>query len=296
MLSHYINQILKQNPEYAGIIPVIEKEILHHDIMHVLVEQGALQQLTFIGGTSLRLCYNSSRLSEDLDFNGGHSFKPTDFNGLEKDIQQYLSKKYEVEVFVNKPNQEKQGNTSSWKISIERESNRPDIPRQKMHIDVCAIPSFDVKKRPLINHYGIDVSTEGYLIPTQSLDEALADKFIALAYRSRRIKPRDLWDIVWIKQQGVKVNIALTFNKLAARGKQKDDFLEMLSVQLYNLSNVEEVKADFNSEMSRFLPNQIKLRTLNSPDYWPYLQSEINQLAQILLLPPTINTPFDMSM
>lgn len=296
MLSHYINQILKQNPEYAGIMPVIEKEILHHDIMHVLVEQGALQQLTFIGGTSLRLCYNSSRLSEDLDFNGGHSFKPTDFNGLEKDIQQYLSKKYEVEVFVNKPNQEKQGNTSSWKISIERESNRPDIPRQKMHIDVCAIPSFDVKKRPLINHYGIDVSTEGYLIPTQSLDEALADKFIALAYRSRRIKPRDLWDIVWIKQQGVKVNIALTFNKLAARGKQKDDFLEMLSVQLDNLSNVEEVKADFNSEMSRFLPNQIKLRTLNSPDYWPYLQSEINQLAQILLLPPTINTPFDMSM
>jgi predicted nucleotidyltransferase component of viral defense system len=296
MLSHYINQILKQNPEYAGIIPVIEKEILHHDIMHVLVEQGVLQQLTFIGGTSLRLCYNSSRLSEDLDFNGGHSFKPTDFNGLEKDIQQYLSKKYEVEVFVNKPSQEKQGDTSSWKISIERESNRPDIPRQKMHIDVCAIPSFDVKKRPLINHYGIDVSTEGYLIPTQSLDEALADKFIALAYRSRRIKPRDLWDIVWIKQQGVKVNIALTFNKLAARGKQKDDFLEMLSVQLDNLSNVEEVKADFNSEMSRFLPNQIKLRTLNSPDYWPYLQSEINQLAQILLLPPTINTPFDMSM
>jgi predicted nucleotidyltransferase component of viral defense system len=296
MLSHYINQILKQNPEYAGIIPVIEKEILHHDIMHVLVEQGVLQQLTFIGGTSLRLCYNSSRLSEDLDFNGGHSFKPTDFNGLEKDIQQYLSKKYEVEVFVNKPSQEKQGNTSSWKISIERESNRPDIPRQKMHIDVCAIPSFDVKKQPLINHYGIDVSTEGYLIPTQSLDEALADKFIALAYRSRRIKPRDLWDIVWIKQQGVKVNLVLTFNKLAARGKQKDDFLEMLSVQLDNLSNVEEVKADFNSEMSRFLPNQIKLRTLNSPDYWPYLQSEINQLAQILLLPPTINTPFDMSM
>jgi hypothetical protein len=53
----------------------------------------------------------------------------------------------------------------------------------------------------------------------------------------------------------------------------------MLSVQLDNLSNVEEVKADFNSEMSRFLPNPIKLRTLNSPDYWPYLQSEINQLA-----------------
>ncbi len=60
-----------------------------------------------IGGTSLRLCYNSSRLSENLDFNGGYDFKPSDFNGLENDIQHYLSKKYEVEVCVNKPNQEK---------------------------------------------------------------------------------------------------------------------------------------------------------------------------------------------
>ena len=297
MLSRYINQILKQHPEYAGIIPVIEKEILHHDIMHVLVEQGVLQQLTFIGGTSLRLCYNSSRLSEDLDFNGGHDFKPSDFNGLEDDIQHYLSKKYEVEVWVNKPNQEKQGNTSSWKISIERESNRPDIPRQKMHIDVCAIPSFDIHKRALINHYGIDVSTEGYLIPTQSREEILADKFIALAYRARRIKPRDLWDIVWIKQQGIKVNTGLAYNKLQARGKQHDDFLEMLQTQLDRLNNVDEVKVDFNSEMSRFVPAQIKQRTLDNPDYWPYLKSEINQLAQILtsqFQSPKEN-PFDMS-
>jgi len=297
MLSRYINQILKQHPEYAGIIPVIEKEILHHDIMHVLVEQGVLQQLTFIGGTSLRLCYNSSRLSEDLDFNGGYDFKPSDLNGLENDIQHYLSKKYEVEVWVNKPNQEKQGNTSSWKISIERESNRPDIPRQKMHIDVCAIPSFDVQKRPLINHYGIDVSTEGYLIPTQSLEEILADKFIALAYRSRRIKPRDLWDIVWIKQQGIKVNTGLAYKKLQARGKPHDNFLEMLQAQLNRLNNADEVKVDFNSEISRFVPTQIKQRTLDNPDYWPYLKSEINQLAQILISQfqsPKVN-PFDMS-
>jgi predicted nucleotidyltransferase component of viral defense system len=296
MLSRYINQILKQNPEYAGIIPVIEKEILHHDIMHVLVEQGALQQLTFIGGTSLRLCYNSSRLSEDLDFNGGHDFKPSDFNGLENDIQHYLSKKYEVEVWVNKPSQQKQGKPSSWKISIERESNRPDIPRQKMHIDVCAIPSFDAQKRPLINHYGIDVATEGYLIPTQSLEETLADKFIALAYRSRRIKPRDLWDIVWINQQGIKVNSGLAFNKLQARGKRRDDFFEMLQTQLNRLNNVDEVKTDFNSEMSRFLPAKIKQRTLDNPDYWVYLKGQVNQLAQILISSQTTTiNPFDMS-
>ena len=296
MLSRYINQILQQHPEYAGIIPVIEKEILHHDIMHVLVEQGVLQHLTFIGGTSLRLCYNSSRLSEDLDFNGGHDFKPSDFNGLENDIQHYLSKKYEVEVWVNKPSQEKQGNTSSWKISIERKSNRPDIPRQKMHIDVCAIPSFDVQKRPLINHYGIDVSTEGYLIPTQSLEEIFADKFIALAYRSRRIKPRDVWDILWIKQRGIDVSIELISKKLAAREKTKSHFIESLSLQVEKLLNEEEVKADFNNEMSRFIPSQIKQRTIDNPEYWQYVQLEIKSMTDLILKPDLQTKKFDMGL
>src|SRR5690606_41827601 len=110
--------------------------------------------------------------------------------------------------------------TVSWKISIAKEANRPDLPRQKMHIDVCAIPSFDIEKRPLINHYDIVVPTEGILVPVQSLQETLADKLIALAYRARRIKPRDVWDIVWIKQRGINVSKTLEQQKLAARRKQ----------------------------------------------------------------------------
>lgn len=85
-----------------------------------------------------------------------------------------------------------------------------------MHIDVCAIPSFEVTRRGLINHYNILVPTEGLLFPVQSLAETLADKMIALAYRSRRIKPRDLWDIVWIKQRGTAISAQLVDKKLIA--------------------------------------------------------------------------------
>lgn len=161
-----------------------------------------------------------------MDFNGGHDFKPSSFDGLEFEIQTYIQNKYETEVWVNKPTEDKQGNTSSWKISIVKEAGRPDLPRQKMHIDVCAIPSFDVEKRPLINHYNFVVPTEGILIPVQSLKETLADKFIAFAYRARRIKPRDIWDIVWIKQRGVELSTDLVYQKLAARDKQKQDFIK----------------------------------------------------------------------
>ena len=283
MLKEQLRQIVQSNPEYAAITPVIEKEILHHDIMDVLIKQGALQTLTFIGGTSLRACYNSARLSEDLDFNGGHNFQPSSFDGLEFEIQKYIQNKYETEVWVNKPTEDKQGNTSSWKISIVKEANRPDLPRQKMHIDVCAIPSFDVEKRPLINHYDIVVPTEGILIPVQSLKETLADKFIALAYRARRIKPRDLWDIVWIKQRGVELSTDLVYQKLTARNKKKEDFIEALNIQLTKLMQDDEVRDDFNMEMSRFIPNQIKERTIDNPEYWAYVQNEVSDLSSALV-------------
>lgn len=294
MLKEQIRQIIQSNPEYAAITPVIEKEILHHDIIDAMMKQGALQTLTFIGGTSLRMCYNSARLSEDLDFNGGHDFKPSDFDGLELEIQKYIQNKYETEVWVNKPTEDKQGNTSSWKISIVKEANRPDLPRQKMHIDVCAIPAFDVEKRPLINHYNIVVPTEGILVPVQSLKETLADKFIALAYRARRIKPRDIWDIVWIKQRGIELSQDLVDQKLIARGKQNDNFIEALTIQLTKLMQDDEVRKDFNMEMSRFIPKQIQERTIGNPEYWAYVQGEVNAMSSILINDGSPKNTFDM--
>jgi len=294
MLKQQIRQIVKSNPDYAAVTPVIEKEILHHDIMDVLVKQGAMQRLTFIGGTSLRMCYNSSRLSEDLDFNGGHDFKPSEFDGLESEIQTYIQNKYETEVWVKKPSCEQQGDTVSWKISIIKEANRPDLPKQKMHIDVCAIPSFDIQRRPLINHYDIVVPTEGILVPVQSLQETLADKLIALAYRARRIKPRDIWDIVWIKQRGIDLSKLLVEKKLNARQKQTEEFRVALSAQLAKLMSEDEVRDDFNMEMSRFIPMQIQQRTLDNPDYWSYVQNEVNAIVTELLNGESPQKPFYM--
>jgi len=54
--------------------PVIEKELLHCDILFGLDRAGLLDELTFQGGTALRLCYGSPRFSEDLDFAGGRDF------------------------------------------------------------------------------------------------------------------------------------------------------------------------------------------------------------------------------
>jgi predicted nucleotidyltransferase component of viral defense system len=278
MLRDQIRQIVQMNPDWASVTPVIEKEILHHDIFSVMVESGVMDRLTFIGGTSLRLCYNSARLSEDLDFNAGHDFNPASFSGLEVEIQEFLQTKYEMDVKVNQPSQLKQGDTVSWTVSIERVPSRPDIERQKIHIDVCAIPSFDIEKRPLLNHYQLDVPTSGLLVSVQSLSEALVDKIIAFAYRARRIKPRDVWDLIWIGQRGIDLSRPLLENKLRARRLDRDDFKQCLTVQCEQLLHGEQVRFDFQSEMSRFIPRNIQERTIDTPEYWPYVQVTVREL------------------
>ena len=69
-----ISEVLMANKNLVTLRPVVEKEILHHDILRVMNKHELLKDLTFKGGTSLRLCHNSDRLSEDLDFTGGFNF------------------------------------------------------------------------------------------------------------------------------------------------------------------------------------------------------------------------------
>ncbi len=53
-------------PGRSHMRPVIEKELLHYDILFTLDKDNLLDRLTFQGGTSLRLCHGSPRFSEDL--------------------------------------------------------------------------------------------------------------------------------------------------------------------------------------------------------------------------------------
>jgi predicted nucleotidyltransferase component of viral defense system len=82
---------------------VVEKDLLHHDILHEMSEAGLLADLTFIGGTCLRACYGSARLSEDLDFTGGSYFKRSDLAGLARVLTERLQTRYGLPVSVSEP-------------------------------------------------------------------------------------------------------------------------------------------------------------------------------------------------
>lgn len=73
----YAAQLARTNGRQT-MAPVIEKELLHYEILRAMEEDGLLGDLVFQGGTCLRLCYGASRYSEDLDFAGDFDFDAAD--------------------------------------------------------------------------------------------------------------------------------------------------------------------------------------------------------------------------
>ena len=96
-------ELAMQNNQYANNRAVIEKELLHYDILYALEQGGFLNQLTFQGGTSLRLCYGGNRFSEDLDFAGGNNFSSATLIDIKACIEQYIGKRYGLTVKVKQP-------------------------------------------------------------------------------------------------------------------------------------------------------------------------------------------------
>jgi predicted nucleotidyltransferase component of viral defense system len=71
LFDKLVTEALKQQTQLTSLRAVVEKELLHHDILLIMRDYDFFADLTFIGGTCLRLCYGGARRSEDLDFTGG---------------------------------------------------------------------------------------------------------------------------------------------------------------------------------------------------------------------------------
>ncbi|HBB12938.1 MAG TPA: nucleotidyl transferase AbiEii/AbiGii toxin family protein [Treponema sp.] len=269
-----VEQIIYQNTEYPTLRTVIEKELLHYDILRTMNSAGFLKNLTFMGGTCLRDCYGSVRLSEDLDFSGGFDFSKDDMGELGNVIQNTIQEKYNLPVTVTDPAKES-GNTETWKIKVITRPERPDFPAQKINIDICLLPSHERKVSMLKNTYGIDMGTDGVLLYAESLTEILCDKLIAFARRPNRVKNRDLWDIHWLSQKNVSYNKDLLLQKLGDRKIEETDFWH-----LYR-SRIEEVKSrqkDFLFEMRRFLLPSAFTPQFKSELWWEYLIGLLEQM------------------
>jgi predicted nucleotidyltransferase component of viral defense system len=282
LFDQLVDEAVRSRGELAPLRPVVEKELLHHDILREMSEAGLLAGLTFIGGTCLRACYGSSRLSEDLDFTGGGDFQRGDLAELAHVLTGRLQTRYDLPVSVSDP-VKTGGKVSTWKLTILTRPGGRHLPSQRIHLDICAIPSHDPRPMMLRNLYGVDLGTAGLILQAQSREEILADKIIALAFRENRIKNRDLWDIAWLHQQGIELPLPLIPLKIRDHQRTHSEFTTLLTDRLDSMKTQPAMREDFIKEMQRFVPAATLRDTIGKETYWIYLTDVVGELGRMAL-------------
>ena len=279
LFEQVVNEALRSRAELTSLRPVVEKELLHHDILREMSEADLLSGLTFMGGTCLRACYGSLRLSEDLDFAGGSDFQWSELAELARVLVDRLQTRYGLPVSVSDP-VKTGGKVSTWKLTIENRSGKKHLPAQRIHLDICSIPSHDPRPMMLRNLYGIDLGTSGLILQAQSREEILADKVMALAFRENRIKNRDLWDIAWLTQQGIELPAKLIPLKIRDHQREEAEFTALLKERIASLKTQPEMRKEFLNEMRRFLPSTTVRDTIEKEAFWIYLTQRVEDFGR----------------
>lgn len=278
LFDQLVIEALKNQPNLSPLKIVVEKELLHHDILRILSHNNLLANLTFIGGTCLRCCYGGVRLSEDLDFTGGSDFTRDGLSTMSHLLVENLNDKYGLLVKVGEPVKDKK-NVDTWKIKVETRPRHKHLSAQRINIDICSVPSYEKRPMMLLNLYGVEMGTSGLIIQAQSREEIYADKLIAFGLRPNRLKYRDLWDIAWLHQQGLKPRIELIPNKLRDRNYTVGYFLRLFNNRKQLLIENGNIALEFKQEMHRFLSIEQIAEVIEKDNLWEFITYLIEDLG-----------------
>ncbi|WP_270296022.1 nucleotidyl transferase AbiEii/AbiGii toxin family protein [Eggerthella sinensis] len=260
--------------------PVIEKELLHYEILRAMEEDGLLESLVLQGGTCLRLCYGALRYSEDLDFAGGFDFNADDLGTLKACIERALPERYRVVANVREP-APSESLVKKWRIRVDTTPSRPDIASQKISLEVASIPAYTKRPRMLqLNYEGLPSSYEDVVLFAESLEEILADKLEAFVC-SQHIRYRDIWDMHWLmRRAGIDLEEAcqLRSKKELDYGEQ-ERFSQGLSKIKNDLPSLIE-STEFRQHMKRFLPSDRYERTIERPAFRVALTESVRELYE----------------
>ncbi len=287
------DRIVRDEPGLAACLPVIEKELLHVEILRAMHQAGHLRRLAFKGGTCLRLCHGGLRFSEDLDFSGGSSFDHALLGDIEDVVRARVGQRYGLEVTVASP-APVDGGTRSVSRWVARIVTRPagrdsrlGVQRIKLEIDDREAPP-DVAPLPVRQRHALladDFTT--FPIRAASVADICTDKMVAypMSVLTRdNPRHRDVWDIAWITERlgedaaGLAARAA---DKIAARGLggRMPDALRLTVERSDALIESE----GFRATLQRFVPRDVAVRTVGDPQYRRRLVETIRRFCEAVL-------------
>ena len=279
-LAHMVELAVQDNPNLDGLRPVVEKEILHHDILHGLMKGEYLHKLALIGGAALRLCHGARRFSENLDFDGGPGFTIAQLPGVDDYLQRYLSERHGRATVSPPKRLTKDGDRALgiWRISIVIESGRRERPRQPIHLDIADVPGHDASPMRLKRDYqALPDGFSDMVIQARTKNGILTDKLVAFPATLERNNPRwrDIWDIHWLTRNGAEVDAGLVHDRVKVQ--QVVDYVDRLADAVRRTPELIESDG-FARQLSRLLDKLTAAATIFRPDWRECVARDLQDL------------------
>lgn len=268
-MKNIINIAKREAGKNGFLVATVVKEMLHYDILDALQTSNAAKDIVFQGGTALRLIYQSSRYSEDLDFATLRPITQKTMEAFKKVFVDTVKKKYGLEAEVVDPKKsDYEGRVSvvKWaaKVTI---SGIPGNEKQKqvINIEIASVPSLEYEVKMVASRYN-EVSQDIF-VQVETLREIMADKIVAMAGR-KHFKARDVWDMAWLKDKNIIAPAEFVRQKIEHYGIA--NFNERLQEKL-EFMETPEAKKLFLDEMRRFLDH----RTLQAFEMYASMTADI---------------------
>jgi len=190
-----IKQIEQYYPEnLRGFKRNIMREYLQYKILEIIFNSGLASQLSFLGGTVLRIVHENTRFSEDLDFDN-FNLSESDFIHLTGEIQKGLQMEgYGVEI--------RNVLKSAFRYYIKLpqvlfDNAMSDLKGEKILIQVDTEPHHFAYTPDKVFLNKFDIFTQIAVTPPDIL---LAQKIYAL-FNRERAKGRDFYDVIFLLQK-----------------------------------------------------------------------------------------------
>jgi predicted nucleotidyltransferase component of viral defense system len=187
-----LQDIKKNYPYPDGFDRSALREYFQYKILDILFKNGLSDKISFLGGTAIKICYDSRRYSEDLDFDN-FGLTAADFADMSEVIRRDLTLEgYEVET------KNILKTVFRCYIKIPRvlfENKISPLENEKINIQIDTLPhDFDfVSETFLLQKY--DVFRNIKVTPK---DIILSQKAAAILGR-KRAKGRDFYDFVYLR-------------------------------------------------------------------------------------------------
>jgi predicted nucleotidyltransferase component of viral defense system len=251
-LIKLIDDTRKENPRVTSedLVNMI-REYLQIAILKSVYQSKYGPDLSFVGGTCLRICYNLKRYSEDLDFTLDGKTTGYDFRSLIHWVQKNLSlRNIEADLTVSADKVMQKAfiriNDALDILGLSRTKG------QKLHIKI------EVDTNPVSIESGsresffVSKYNEIFPILKHDLETLFAGKVLATLCRPYR-RGRDFYDLIWYLNRGVKINLAYLNRGLRMAGRSEE-----LANEVLVFKNIEQIvntlKPDFIlADLSRFL-------------------------------------------